>query len=195
MPGELTHDSDNMGKGFEDMDDASPFLAEPTYDPRYGGWLSKEMRAHLKILQTGTAEQVDLRPGLEENPPPVHAGESAAESTPQLTGEQSGGTAEGEPLVDVLSAMKIDDHLSAMKNKKDVATQCMLIGDPLERVLPVASFPRGRADADPTNDPGVLVPSTVSDGDLEELARSCNLIRLSRSIAWSQREWLPFNEE
>ena len=195
MPGELTHDSDNMGKGFEDMDDASPFLAEPTYDPRYGGWLSKEMRAHLKILQTGTAEQVDLSPVREENPPLVHAGESATESTPRLTGEQSDGTAGGEPLVDVLSTMEIDDQLPAMENNKDMAIQCTLIGDPLERAPPDASFPRVHADVAPTTNPGGLVPSTVSDGEWEELARSCHLIRLSRPIAWSQREWLPFQEE
>ena len=222
VPGEPTHDSDNMGNGFDDMDDSSPFLAEPTYDPQHGGWLTKEMRAHLKILQTGTANQVDLHQVKEEDIPPLNADKRAIAVVPQpkLPGEQSCGWMTEELSEEDALKMELDDQLPVPKSNRNVAIQCMLLGDPLEhdpiewpRVVGKGTQQQGSGAGDvdaPTNDapcqgdqecttsftePNGTAPLTESDWGLGELAQSCNLVRLSHPIVWSQRKWLPSPEK
>ena len=218
MPGELTQESDNMDKGFDDMDDSSPFLAEPTYDPQHGGWLTKEMRVHLKILQTGTANQVDLH---QDNPSLLNADRRTPTVVPQPPEELSGGWTAGEILVDDVPKMKMDDPLPAPKYSSNAAIQCTLLVDPTEQVpvewpgvagtgiqqqeagIGVCDAPMENASykgdegsmAPSSKDPKDLAPLTESDWEMGELAQSCHLVRLTRPIVWSQRKWMPSPEK
>ena len=220
VPGERTNDSDNMDNGFDDMDDSSPFLAEPTYDPQHGGWLTKEMRVHLKILQTGTANQVDLHQGKEEDIPSLRPDMRAIAAAPQLPGEQSCGWKAKEFSEEDVPLMEFDAQLPVPGSSRNVAIQCTLLGDPLEHDPTewpsVAGKGTQQQDSDigdfdaPTNDascqgdhestasptaPKDVAPLTASDWGLGELAQPCHLVRLSYPIAWSQRKWLPSPEK
>ena len=222
MPGELTHDSDNMGNGFDDMDDSSPFLAEPTYDPQHGGWLTKEMRVHLKILQTGTANQVDLHQVKEEdNPSAFKADKRTPAVAPQPPEERPGGWTAEEISEEDVPKMEMDDQLPVPKYSSSVAIQCTLLEDPTEQVpvewpgvagtgiqqqesgIGVCDAPMKNASyqgdkggtASSYKDPKDMAPLTESDWELGELAQSCHLVRLTRPIVWSQRKWLPSPEK
>ena len=116
--------------------------------------------------------------------------------------------------------MEFDDQLPAPESNRNVAIQCTLLGDPLERDpiewpkvvgTGIQQQDSGAGDFDaPTNDasyqgdkestasltdPKDLAPLTASDWGLGELAQSCHLVRLSHPIVWSQRKWLPSPEK
>ena len=220
VSGELTHDSTNMGAGFDDMDDSSPFLVEPTYDPQRGGWITKEMRAHLKILQTGTVNQVDLLKLKEEDISSSDDDAREIAKAPQLQTKTLRDSKIDKSLEDAVLETEPDDRLAAQKIGKAVAIQCTLLGDPLENDPPdwpnalgagiqqrdsgicdsdapkcTESCPGDQTSMASLTDHSYFDPLTTSGVGQEELAPSRHLVRLSNPIAWAQRKWLPFQTE
>ena len=208
-----------MSKGFDDLDDSSPFMVEPTYDPQHGGWMTNEMRVHLKILQTGTVNQVDLSPTQEECAPRSEDDALAPAMAPQLYEELPCNWATDESVDDTIPRTEPDDQSAAHGVGKEAAIQCTLLGDPLgydpiegsntlgyaiqtgfgihrqDPLMYDGSCPGSQASTASLIDKCDLDPLTSCELGRAELAHSCHLVRLSQPITWAQRKWPPFPDD
>ena len=203
-----------MPRGFDAMEDTSPFMTEPAYDSQRGRWMTNEMRVHLKILQTGTVNQVDLDQVKDESDLQPEDAPEAMTSQPQtdpkcdwaFTG------AHGD-----IGGMGPKDPSSLTGFRVDAAIQCTLLRDPpghdrghgsndvcawtheegfepQEQYVPMDSGTDGeQQEGFASRSDGSNRDPLACDGDGHaELSPSGHLVRLSRPIAWSQRRWLPF---
>ena len=202
-----------MGGGFDDMDDSSPFLAEPAYDPRYGGWLTNEMRARLKILQTGTDDQVDIQKHAGEDASMSDCGTTAEAPIPGPWGQMLIDWMEDGAAEDVTPMTVSGDVLKAKVATSEAAVQCALLGESLQHDTHEWSEDSESGgqhyDAPENRGPhlwgwGGLASSSgptepdapLADGDEPlGIAHSSHLVRLSRPIVWAQRKWLPLPEK
>ena len=176
VPGERTQENDHMRRGFDALEDSSPFMVEPTYDPKYGGWMTNEMRAHLKFLQTGTVNQVDLH---------------------RLKEEQASASTEYGPVKDAAVQCML---LGGPLGSDPVDEPCPR--DEMRRVDPMT--PDQDAAKDELSEQGSQGNMTISADDCDidpaalsgdghhEQTPSGRLVRMSRPIGWMQRKWLPF---
>ena len=131
LSGKPTHKRGIMGGGFDDMDDSSPFLAEPTYDLRYGGRLTNEMRAHLKILQAATDDQVDIRKQAGEDASLSDCGTTATAPIFKPKEPMLIDWMDDEATEDVTPMAASGEVLKVKVTSNEAAVQCALLGEPL----------------------------------------------------------------
>ena len=169
-----------MRQGFGALDDSSPFMAEPTYDPQHGGWMTNEMRVHLKILQTGTVNQVDLHQLEEEHAPKSEEHGFVNDAAIQCT--LLGGPLGSDP---------IEGHDASRHGIHQTSPE--IHGQ--DAVMDEGSYQRSQGSTASPMDSCDLDPSMSSEGGRKEQASSCHLARMSRPISWTQRKWLPFPDD
>ena len=197
-----------MCGGFDDLDDSSRFMVEPTYDLRYGWRLTNEMRVRLKIIQTGSEDQVDTREQDGENVSTSDLGTTTSAPEHWQTEPMLIDWSDDEVIEHAVPMLETDDVPNIKVTSSEVAVQCELLGGPLgwseaaepwgrnrdaPRELEIHKWEQGEGTSESgQNEPAA--PLAQEDGPLG-IVHSCHLVRMSQPIAWAQREWLPQQEE
>ena len=176
MPGEGTQDSAHMRRGFDHLDDSSPFRAEPAYDPHQGGWMTNEMREHLKILQAGTVNEVVIHQAGEEDAPKLRERGFVNDVATQCL--LLGGPLGSDPMEGGDSSGHETQRMSPEIHGQDAATVA-------------GSCPGSWGSSASTMDCCDVDPLGSGEGGRKEKAPSSHLVRMSRPISWMQRKWVP----